>query len=83
MDYVPDLFPTPPAQTEEDEDDEEFEEWYKNATREVGFLGKRKKGSKIDTHFFGGFHAGMKNHNCRGMMFANIDGIFYAAWQDT
>ena len=81
-----DLFPDDP---DPEPEDSEFMEWLHCMDRKCGHLGKghaRRNCSRFAGKFmafFGGFHAGMKLHNCRGMMFSNIDTLFFGAWRDT
>ena len=70
--------------------------WFNEVNNKYGFIGKGKvvaaedaeEGSGSKFHgkfmaFFGSFHVTLKLHNCRGMMFGNIDQTFYAAWRNT
>ena len=71
--HAPNLFP----EDDGSDLDEVFEGWLKKDSK-VGFFGRGKgmnTGSVFKGKFIafpGGFHAGMKLHNCRGMMFGNI-----------
>ena len=64
----------------------EFSKWFCRINLQCGFLGVGKHNSIFDGKFMalpGGFHATMKTHNCRGMMFGNIVHNFFGAWRDT
>ena len=88
-----DMFPDSP---DKDNNNDEFEMWFNEVNNKYGFIGKgkvvaaedAKEGSGSKFHgkfmaFFGSFHVTLKLHNCRGMMFGNIDQTFYAAWRNT
>ena len=80
------LFPKDPDPEEEDSD---FQLWLREKDRKQGFWGsghQRRAYSKFSGKFmafFGGFHASMKFHNCRGMIFSNINILFFEAWRNT
>ncbi|KAL7540626.1 hypothetical protein ACHAXR_010257 [Thalassiosira sp. AJA248-18] len=63
-----------------------FDKWLDAIDKRVGFLGSGSGKSVLNGKFMafpGGFHAGMKLHNCCGIMFGNYVKHFFAAWRDT
>ena len=80
--FPEDLFPERSCRDRNENSD--FDKWFHQINCRVGFLGPGKLGSKSRFYgkfiaFPGAFHAGMKLHNCSGMMFGNFLEAFFGA----
>lgn len=83
---LPDLFPL----SSNDSYTKDFDEWFHKINQHVDGLFGRGHQNRTKSKFYGkfhafpgGFHAGMKLHNCCGRMFGNFLIVFFGVWHNS